>query len=278
MVRHNAWARASSSPLRLSAWQQAVAGFPDSRFAAWLIRGLSSGFRIGCAATKRSRAPRRILRSAALHPAAVDEFLSAEMAAGRVLGPLPDDAVEALWISPFEVIPKNTPPGQPQKWRLIVNLSAPRGRSVNDFIANESCSTEYVRVAEATQRCALLGEGAQLVKLDIQSAYRVVPVHPADRHFLGVRWQGQAFADTALPFGLRSAPIIFSAVADALLWVMYQRGISSGLHYLDDYLFFGRPRSREGAANKSVALTTCEALGMPVAAHKVEGPTTQLLH
>ena len=74
-----------------------------------------------------------------------------------------------------------------------------------------------------------------------------MPVHPADRHFLGVWWQEQTYVDMALPFGLRSAPIIFSAVADALLWVMYQRGISSGLHYLDDYLFFGRPRSHEGA-------------------------------
>ena len=32
----------------------------------------------------------------ALHPAAVDEFLSAKIAAGRVLGPIPDNAVEAL--------------------------------------------------------------------------------------------------------------------------------------------------------------------------------------
>ena len=96
-----------------------------------------------------------------------------------VLGPLPDVAVEALWTCPLRVIPKNTLPGQPQKWRLIVDLSAPRGRSVNDF---KSCSTEYVRVADAIRRCALLNQGVQLVKLEIQSA-----VHPADRHFLGVR-------------------------------------------------------------------------------------------
>ena len=66
-----------------------------------------------------------------------------------MLGPLPNDAVEALWISLFGVIPKKTPSGQPQKCRLIVDLSAPRGQSVGDFIANESCSTEYVRVANA---------------------------------------------------------------------------------------------------------------------------------
>jgi len=42
-------------------------------------------------------------------------------------------------------------------------------------------------------------------------------------------WEGQVFVDTTLPFGLRSAPIIFSAVADALLWIMQKK--VSHLHF-----------------------------------------------
>ena len=34
---------------------------------------------------------------------------------------------------------------------------------------------------------------------------------------------------------LRSAPKIFSAVADAVQWMMVQQGISDILHYLDDF-------------------------------------------
>ena len=86
----------------------------------------------------------------------------------------------------------------------------------------------------------------------------------------------RSYLNTALPFDLRSAPFIFSAVADALLWVMYRRGILSGVHYLDDNLFLGRPGSLEGACNREIALATCDELGVPIAAHKVEGPTTQL--
>ena len=134
-----------------------------------------------------------------------------------------------------------------------------------------------MRVVDAVRRCALLGEGTLLVKIDLKNAYRMVPDYPADRHFLGVQWRGKCYVDTALPFGLRSAPIIFSAVADALLWVMYRRGILSGVHYLDDYLFFGRPGLLEGARNREIALATCHELGVPIAAHKVEGPTTQLV-
>ena len=53
-------------------------------------------------------------------------------------------------------------------------------------------------------------------KMDIQHAYRNIPVAPEDRRLLGMLWQGKVYVDKVLPFGLRSAPLIFSAVADAL--------------------------------------------------------------
>ena len=54
----------------------------------------------------------------------------------------------------------------------------------------------------------------------------MVPVNPTDRWLLGMRWKDQVFVDKTLLFGLRSAPFIFSAVADALAWIMKQRGVS----------------------------------------------------
>ena len=59
-----------------------------------------------------------------------------------------------------------------------------------------------------------LGKGTQLSKLDLQNAYTMVPVHLEDRPLLGIRWRGAVYLDTALPFGLRSVPKIFSAVVD----------------------------------------------------------------
>ena len=49
-----------------------------------------------------------------------------------------------------------------------------------------------------------------MAKVDIKNAYRLLPVHPEDRLLLGMEWQGQVYVDTALPFGLRSAPKIFT--------------------------------------------------------------------
>ena len=52
----------------------------------------------------------------------------------------------------------------------------------------------------------------------------MVPVHPQDRPLLGVEWEGRVYVDTALPFGLRSAPKFFNAVADVLEWIVRHRG------------------------------------------------------
>ena len=56
-----------------------------------------------------------------------------------------------------------------------------------------------------------------LAKMDIKKADRNIPIHPSDRIYLGMRWNGSIYVDTVLPFGLRSAPLLFSAVADGLL-------------------------------------------------------------
>ena len=65
-----------------------------------------------------------------------------------------------------------------------------------------------------------IGLGAQLAKVDIRSAYCIIPVHPEDRWLLGMVWEGALYTDTVLPFGLRSAPKIFNAVADAVGWIV----------------------------------------------------------
>ena len=65
-----------------------------------------------------------------------------------------------------------------------------------------------------------LGKGSLIAKIDIKSAYRLVPVSPLDHHYLGMQWNGQIYVDGMLPFGLRSAPNIFNAIADALdVWL-----------------------------------------------------------
>ena len=88
-----------------------------------------------------------------------------------------------------------------------------------------------------------------------------------------MRWEGKTYLDCALPFSLRSAPKVFSAVADALSWAMVYEGIEDVLHYLDDFLFFGPPQSPHCQTAMRTVLRVCDALDLPVATEKVDGPS-----
>ena len=121
-----------------------------------------------------------------------------------------------------------------------------------------------------------LSRGTQLAKMDIKSAYRLVPVHPQDRLLLGMQWNRRIFVDNALPFGLRSAPKIFNAIADALQWVIEHQGVARVHHYLDDFITLGEPDTDTCAHNLQAILQTCKQLGVTVAVNKCEGPTVCL--
>ena len=226
------------------------------------------GFNYGSIALKPAK---NNMVSARDHPDVVTKYLHEECKKGRVIGPVGSEATKwVAQISRFGVIPKGHTPG---KWRLIVDLSAPAGHSVNDGIDTQLCFLEYTSVDRAAAVIRELGHQCMLSKIDIQSAYRIVPVHPEDSLLLGMKWQGQLYVDTTLPFGLRSTPKIFNTAADGLAWVLQSVGVQFVLHYLDDFLLLGPPGSAECAQALVTTLRICDKLGVPIAAEKVEGPT-----
>ena len=98
-----------------------------------------------------------------------------------------------------------------------------------------------------------------------------------------VRWGGSlgpspphCFVDSVLPFGLRSAPKIFTALADALEWVVRRAGVETLLHYLDDFLIVVLPASEQCSEDLRKLLHVFARLRIPVAMEKLEGPTTRL--
>ena len=212
--------------------------------------------------------------SAKQHPQPIRDYLAKELEAGRVIGPLGRDASGLnIQVSRFGVISK---PHQPGKWRLITDQSSPEGASVNDGVDPRLCLVNYASVDDAVEVIVRLGRGARLAKFDLESAYRLVPVWPEDRLLLGMRWEGATYVDGALPFGLRSAPKLFTAVVDTLLWIMGQHGVREAMHYLDDFLVLGPAGSEECGEAVSTSMQLCQSLGVPIAPHKTEGPSTTL--
>lgn len=89
-------------------------------------------------------------------------------------------------------------------------------------------------------------------------------------------WEGSVFVDRALPFGLSSAPKLFSAVADVLAWALHCKGVRFQLHYLDDFLLLGKEGIYPCDVALASALEVFGHLGVPVAPNKVEGPSPVL--
>ena len=84
------------------------------------------------------------------------------------------------------------------------------------------------------------------------------------------------YVDTVLPFGLRLDLAIFTALAEALAFVMRVSGVKWLDHYLDDFIVVGPPKSSECQEGLQVALETCGKLGFPVVEETTIGPTTQI--
>ena len=263
------------TPLKAATWSQVLVAHPDKAFARYLLAGITEGFRIGFRYGSPLTSSSANTASAIQHPEVFEEYLSKELSLGRMLGPFPSSMnLPYLQVNRVGIIPKGHNTG---KWRLITDLSFPLNQSVNDGIDPSLCSLSYITVEDVAAVVAHLGVGTLLVKVDIESAYRLVPVHPQDRPLQAMRWKDKLYVDPMLPFGLRSAPKIFNAVADALNWHLRQAGIHHIFHYLDDFIFLVPPGAMELAEEwLGILHRECARLGIPLASHKQVGPTTCL--
>ena len=267
-------AQSLCTPLDYSAWHYFLQDEADKEVVHFFLRGIANGFHIGFSYDTCTVQPAaRNLQCAYDHPQVVEDYLHSEVTSSRVAGPFCQAAITGIHISRFGVIPKNH---HQDKWRMIVDLSYPTLHSVNNGIPSSLCSIRYITIDDAVQKIIELGPGTMMAKIDIRSAFRLIPVHPADRHLLGMKWGKYTFIDTCLPFGLRSAPKLFNIMADLLTGVLSRQGVSYLIHYLDDFLTLGPPGSNICQQNLNIIQKVCASLGIPLALEKVEGPSTTL--
>ena len=119
-------------PIKMGKWDQCLLSHPDQEYWCDIVTGLQKGFRVGFGYNRLKACKKATsnMLSAMEKPEVVRDYLSKECAEGRVLGPLSQEAFPNVQISRIGVIPK----GSAGKWRLIVDLSAPEGSSVNENI------------------------------------------------------------------------------------------------------------------------------------------------
>ena len=152
-------------PMPCRVWEWYLRGHPDDTYRDYIIQGLQRGFRVGfqygrCHCTGASANMQSVVRQ----PEVIDEYLAREV---RVMGPLEPCRYPEVHINKFGLVPiaKNHQPG---KWHLVVDLSHPRGASVNDGLEPELCSIRYTSVDVAVRRVLALGQGSLLAKFDVE--------------------------------------------------------------------------------------------------------------
>ena len=109
-----------------------------------ILQGIQYGFHIGAFSIKLTdplKAAKSNVHSTQKHPEVIDEYVQKELRQGNFLGPFALHTAPVVHINRLGVIPKKH---QPDKWRLIADLSFPEGASVNSTIDTKLCSLKYI--------------------------------------------------------------------------------------------------------------------------------------
>lgn len=177
-----------------------------------------------------------------------------------------------MCVAPIGAAPKG---GTWASVRLIQHFSHPHGGdSVNANIKDYEIKLgRFDEACLAVRRLFDRGLIAWLTKLDVEAAYKQVPVRPEDWPLLGSRWDGKYYYELSLPFGLKSSGFLWELYAAALHYFFaHHLGIPLVIHYVDDFLFIESCEQR-ARTQLSDALALGARLGVPFAAKKTEGPT-----
>ena len=118
-------------------------------------------------------------------------------------------------------------------YRPIVNL-----KKLNTFVRYEHFKMETMEDVRQ-----LLRPGDFLAKLDLKDAYLTVPMRTEHQPFLRFSWRDRFFQFVCLPFGLSSAPRLFTKLLKPVVSQLRRLGIRLVI-YLDDMLFMNESEEK----------------------------------
>ena len=247
--------------LKIENWKMEFADFDDQELLKWL----EFGFPTLCDVEKRS--------VFAHNHGSFEQFreqslqgIEEEIAAGRILEFADGPPSNPLRVNPLGSVPKNR--REVHKRRRTSDLSYPSGFAVNEGLRADALpDLKFASVGDVVKRIQEMRAADPeckifLCKLDVENAYRNLPVDMNDWWMLGYWVNGRYLVDTRLPFGLASAPSHFSRVTRAITWAAARAGFQV-IGYLDDFLVLESSHERALAARQFL-IDLFERLGLPV--------------
>jgi hypothetical protein len=111
-------------------------------------------------------------------------------------------------------------------WRPVMDLTR-----LNQYVVR----SKFRMVTSANIR-EVVQQHDWLASLDLTDAYLHIPMHYLSRKFLRFSVEGKAYEFRVLPFGLTTAPYVFTKVLRAVVNRLQSRSVNIS-PYLDDWLF-----------------------------------------
>ena len=211
-------------------------------------------------------------QSAEQYPADIEAYFQKELKHNAIVGPC-DDIPFLTHYSPLLSRPKLG-----DTHRVIVNLSAPYGASVNDAITNEvydgvPFKLKYPTVENIVTAIEQFDSDVLLSKIDVSRAFRNLRTDPGDFDLLGLSWNGKAYLDISIPMGLKSGSALCQRTTDVIRHIMTSQGVAT-YNYIEDVIcIHKRPNAN---AEFELLFSLFEFLGVPINPKKVVPPSKTL--
>ncbi len=202
------------TPLILKEWEQALRKHPNQREVDFVLDTLRHGADVRFKGDRDKMIISPNLTTAEDNPEVIEAYLKEEVQLGRMAGPFDQPPIPNFRSSPLGAVPKDQ-----TKFRIINHMSFPRtGQSVNSDIDKLECNLGSFD--EAVKLVLQAGRGCKLVKIDVKSAFRLIPVRYEDINLLGIHWKDRYYLDTCLPFGMASSPPIWERFSRMIRWLI----------------------------------------------------------
>jgi hypothetical protein len=181
--------------------------------AGKVLDWLQNGANIGCKGIYRAASHSKNMKGAYECGRQVSDAIAAWVQQGYAFGPVEEDDVPAA-AKINSILTRTKPNGAV---RIILNLSAPKGFSVNDGIDSDEFPAKMSSTEAWVNVLNKLGRGCRMMKIDFADAYKHVPVALEDTDLQWFEWGGKYFKELCLIFGAASSAGIFDATAKVVL-------------------------------------------------------------
>ena len=191
-------------------------GFKDLALLEKVFIDLTKGADIGCRGKFRKPGRSGNAPSATENGARVSDAIGDWVRKGYAFGPVPLHEVpgEAKFNG---LMTRNKPNGSV---RIILNLSSPKGSSVNDGINNEDFPTTMSSTSKWVAALWKAGKGCKMCKVDWSDAYKHISVRPIDTNLQWFTWLGKCFKELCLVFGGVSSAGLYDRLAKIVLFIV----------------------------------------------------------